>query len=363
MSAITTYTFHLFIVAAVALGWAAPAMAETSETPPLVERFEVGKDVYVRALTIDPTRNSMWVGTSTGVLEVDLARQSVKNTFTRADGLANEYVFGVGVDPTGKAWFGTNAGGVSTFDAAGKWRTYFPLHGLADYWVYCFAFDKTGGAWIGTWDGASYVPSGTDTFRNYRSELINVWVYGLVVDPRGRVWFGTEGGVSMFDGQAWKSWTHRDGLGAANLANLPRSTNTGLGTRKRHDLTIESQGKESFNPDYVFSVHADHRSEAMWFGTWGAGVSVFDGKSTWKSYSTADGLAGNVVYSIAQDKDGNLWFGTNHGASRFDGQRFVNYGRSDGVIGEEVFAVAIDPQGAVWLGTKGGVSRLLHQKK
>ncbi|MEO5374159.1 MAG: regulator [Alphaproteobacteria bacterium] len=363
MSALSTYAFRLLVAAGLAVGSMAPAMAQTRETPSLIEQFEVGKDAYVRALTLDPQRNSMWVGTSVGVLEVDLARRSVKNTFTRADGLANEYVFGIGVDPAGKAWFGTNAGGLSTLDPAGKWKTYFPMHGLADYWVYCFAYDKSGGVWIGTWDGASYVPPGTETFRNYRAELINVWVYGLAVDPEGRVWFGTEGGVSMYDGREWKSWTHKDGLGAENKGNLPRSSNTGLGTRARHDLTIESQGKESYNPDYVFSVQVDAKGAGVWFGTWGAGVSLFDGKSKWKTFTTDDGLAGNIVYSIAQDKDGNLWFGTNHGASRYDGKRFVNYGRADGVIGEEVFSVAIDPSGAIWFGTKGGVSRLVHQKQ
>ena len=30
----------------------------------------------------------------------------------------------------------------------------------------------------------------------------------------------------------------------------------------------------------------------------------------WKTYTRADGLAGDTVYCIAQDKIGNLWFGT-----------------------------------------------------
>ncbi|MFN3076638.1 MAG: two-component regulator propeller domain-containing protein [Alphaproteobacteria bacterium] len=380
MATATFPVFRVLVIITAFFGWMTQAAAQTREvpvspaagaagtTPALVESFEVGKDVYVRALTPDPQRNSMWIGTSTGLLEVDQARRSVKNTFTRADGLANEYVFGIGVDPTGKAWFGTNAGGVSTYDTAGKWKTYFPMHGLADYWVYCFAYDKAGGAWIGTWDGASYVAPGSDTFHTYRSELINVWVYGLAVDAEGKVWFGTEGGVSMYDakatdGKAWKSWTSKDGLGIRNTAELPRSPNTGLGTRVRHDLTVESQGKESFNPDYVFSVLVDARRGGVWFGTWGGGVSFFDGKGTWKSYGVNDGLAGNIVYGIAQDKEGGLWFATNHGVSHFDGERFIKYGRADGLLGEEVFAVAVDPQGAVWFGTKGGVARVVHQKK
>lgn len=321
-----------------------------------MEQFHVGENAYVRSLAVDPGRNSLWVGTSVGALQIDLSTQNVTNTFTRDDGLANEYIFALGVAPDRKIWFGTNAGGASTWQDD-AWKVYFPMHGLADYWVYAFAFDPSGGVWIGTWDGANYVLPDTGEFRTYRKELINIWVYGLGIDAQGRVWFGTEGGVSMFDGTSWRSWTHADGLGAANVQDLPRSSNTGLGTRRRHDLTVEAAGTETHNPNYVFSVLVDKFNGGVWFGTWGGGASIFDGE-TWRSYSTADGLAGNIVYSMAQDDAGGLWFGTNHGASHFDGTNWTHYGRAEGLLNENVYAIAIAPDGAVWFGTKGGASRL-----
>jgi ligand-binding sensor domain-containing protein len=348
-------------LALVAFAWGTAGAAETTNASPRFENFEIGDKAYVRALAVDSVRNSMWVGTSVGALEIDLARQAVKNTFTRKDGLANEYVFALGVGGDGRVWFGTNAGGVSTYDRQGKWKTYFPMHGLADYWVYSFAFDKRGGTWIGTWDGANYVtPEGK--FTSYKSELINIWVYGLDIDPQGRVWFGTEGGVSMYDGAKWSSWTHKDGLGAENAEQLPRSANTGLGTRSRHDLVTEAAGKETYNPNYVFAALVDRGGKGVWFGTWGGGVSLFDGKGGWTSFSTKDGLAGNIVYSIAQDKDGGVWFGTNHGVSHYDGKRFVNYSHADGLLGDNIYTIAFDTQGSPWFGTKGGVSRLLERK-
>jgi ligand-binding sensor domain-containing protein len=357
---------------ALALALLFPAVSLAQSMPPAAsqgaphgsakyETFEVGEKNYVRSLLIDPGRKSLWVGSSVGALEVELATNKVKNTFTRKDGLANEYVFAVGVDPkTGEAWFGTNAGGASTLSREGKWKTWFPMHGLADYWIYAFSFDAEGKVWIGTWDGASHYDPKTGKFTNYRKELINVWVYGLDIDPEGRVWFGTEGGVSMLDKSGkWSSWTHKDGLGAKNVEDLPRSANTGLGTRQRHDLTVEAAGgKETFNPNYVFSAKVDAKLGGVWFGTWGGGVSWFDGKSAWKSYSTKDGLAGNIVYSIAQEADGTLWFGTNHGVSRYDGKSFTNFDRKHGLVGDNVYAIAVDPKGGVWVGTKGGVTRL-----
>ena len=50
----------------------------------------------------------------------------------------------------------------------------------------------------------------------------------------------------------------------------------------------------------------------------------FDGKQ-WTSYTTADGLAGNIIYSMAQDARGVLWLGTNHSLSRYDGKSWASY--------------------------------------
>jgi hypothetical protein len=238
----------------------------------------------------------------------------------------------------------------------GKWKTFFPMHGLADYWVYCFASQKDGTLWIGTWAGANKVDPKSGKFTTYVRELINEWVYGLGVDSKDRVWFGTEGGVSMFDGKTWKSWTHKDGMGAPNTDQLTFSANTGLGTRSRHDLATLNEGRPTYNPNYVFSIHIAP-DDAVWAGTWGGGVARFDGKK-WTNLSTNDGLAGNIVYSIAQHRDGAFWFGTNRGLSRWDGKRWQNFGRAEGLLEENVYTLAITPQGEVWAGTRRGVTRI-----
>ncbi|HYX40101.1 MAG TPA: two-component regulator propeller domain-containing protein, partial [Pyrinomonadaceae bacterium] len=45
-----------------------------------------------------------------------------------------------------------------------------------------------------------------------------------------------------------------------------------------------------------------------------------------KTYTTADGLAHNVINKIVRDSRGFLWFCTEEGLSRFDGYSFTNYG-------------------------------------
>lgn len=342
----------LLLFAAVSAALLPPSAAANGKWG-IKESFKVGENVYVRAITMDEAKNSVWIGSSVGVLEVDLANRSMLHAFTRKDGLANEYVFAIGVDREGYKWFGTNAGGATRYKD-GSWKTFFPMHGLADYWVYSFTTQKDGTLWIGTWAGANRVDPETGEWTTYLDELVNEWVYALAVDSKDRVWFGTEGGINMFDGENWAVWTHEDGLGAPNRDGLERSSNTGLGTRSRHDLGVLSGGRPTYNPNYVFSLIIEP-DDTVWAGTWGGGVSRFDGKK-WRNYTKSDGLAGNIVYSIARGKDGALWFGTNRGVTRYDGKTWTSFGVRDGLFDHDAYALAAAPDGDVWVGTKHGVS-------
>ncbi len=319
----------------------------------VAETFDVGEGVYVRSLAVDSKNNTLWVGTSAGVLMVDVASGNAKGTYTRDDGLANEYVFAIHVDNMGDTWFGTNGGGVSR-QHDGQWRTFFPMHGLADYWVYAFAEQSDGTLWIGTWAGLNRYDPKSGTFRTYLKELVNEWIYGLSVDSRDRVWVGTEGGINMFDGQTWTTWTHADGLGAPNSENLPFSPNTGLGTRSRHDLNVQVDGKPTYNPNYVFDILVS-ADDTVWAGTWGGGVSHYNGQR-WRNYTRQDGVAGNIVYAVAEDPDHGLWFGTNGGLAHLFDDRWETI--KDGLPDLNVYAVAVSPDGQVWAGTRGGVVRI-----
>jgi len=325
----------------------------------VIDSFNVGQNVYVRSMTVDPVAKTLWVGTSVGVLEVDIQTRNMLNSYTRDQGLANEYVFGMMVDSKGRKWFGTNGGGITRFKD-GDWKTYFPMHGLADYWVYSFTEQSNGTIWVGTWAGLNELNPETGKFKTYLKELVNEWVYGLGVDNKDQVWVGTEGGINMYDGKTWHVWTHKEGLGAPNVENLPLSDNTGLGTRSRHDLSVMTQGMNTYNPNYVFSLIVA-KDQTVWAGTWGGGVSHYDGK-TWTNYTKKDGLAGNIVYSVAQDSNGEYWFGTNNGLSHYDGKTWETISRAHGLLDNSAYAIVSTGNNEIWVGTRNGVAIISKQK-
>jgi hypothetical protein len=67
-------------------------------------------------------------------------------------------------------------------------------------------------------------------------------------------------------------------------------------------------------------------------------------------------VLGNVITTIAVDRDGMVWVGTNQGLNRFDGQAWTSYAVGGGSRDGAVTALMADREGAIWVGTETGVS-------
>src|SRR5437764_3027081 len=76
-----------------------------------------------------------------------------------------------------------------------------------------------------------------------------------------------------------------------------------------------------------------------------------------KTYTTADGLAHNVINKIVRDSRGFLWFCTEEGLSRFDGYTFTNYGTAQGLPHPSVNDLLETRGGEYWVATNAGLVR------
>jgi ligand-binding sensor domain-containing protein len=105
--------------------------------------------------------------------------------------------------------------------------------------------------------------------------------------------------------------------------------------------------------NYVTAIAIDLQGN-KWFGTWGGGVSKFDGKN-WTTYTKIDGLADKWVTSIAIDAQNNKWFGTGgEGVSKFDDMHWTTYTIANGLASNSICSIAVDKQSNIWFGTYGG---------
>ena len=73
-----------------------------------------------------------------------------------------------------------------------------------------------------------------------------------------------------------------------------------------------------------------------------------------------DGLSQNIVYAIAQDERGNMWFATQNGLNKYDGYDFTVYHHDDNdphsIVDDIVRVCTIDGRGRLWIGTANGLS-------
>jgi len=83
------------------------------------------------------------------------------------------------------------------------------------------------------------------------------------------------------------------------------------------------------------------------------------------SLDKAQGMVSSIVYHIAQDSDGFMWFATQDGLQKYNGVKFVNYRHSrlneNSLSSNIVRNILVDKGGQIWLGTESGVN--LYQKK
>ncbi len=125
---------------------------------------------------------------------------------------------------------------------------------------------------------------------------------------------------------------------------------------------------ESEKTESVYLLHNDYNIEDihpgnngdLWLATLGGGVCNFNpstGKKTF--YTTENGLANNVTYSILKDNSGNIWVSTNTGISRINGETgFIRtFGLNEGlnIIEFNSGASFKDENGEFFMGGMGGV--------
>jgi hypothetical protein len=291
---------------------------------------------------------NMWFGTSNGLVK----RSADGGTWTTYDTtnseIAGNVVENIIQDKEGNLWFGTLWSGVSELTTTGNWINY-DIRSYSNQLVNCIMEDSSGNMWFGGQDDGwikkmnssggwtTYTNSNNDTALTILpiSSIItfmqdkdsNIWcaslgygvsrlttqkectVYtndvtnnidGLMQDRKGNMWIKMRyNGVSVFNGTAWTTY---------NTANTPLAD------------------------DHIGCMAEDSLGN-MWFGSGNyQGVSkMFSDKSTWttythfgeydpdtKSYTNDDeapyGIFG-AISCIAQDRDGNMWIGSNYGLS------------------------------------------------
>ena len=108
------------------------------------------------------------------------------------------------------------------------------------------------------------------------------------------------------------------------------------------------------------SAALEDRGGSLWIGLIGGGIARWLGRDEWESWTEAQGLPADLIWSILRDRKGALWIGTSAGLARLDGQlRPTTWTKKDGLGGDNVRWLGETSDGSIWAVIKpGGVARL-----
>jgi ligand-binding sensor domain-containing protein len=367
--------------AAATLAPSPPAAMSATQAPVAQREGKVGSDPTQKfthfrvgnknVKRIHADGDTVWVGTSGGVVRYDTKRDDYKLYDTQS-GLLSNGVFFVG-RLADRIAVGTYGGGLALLDPkTDKWETFNVPEGLGDAFVYDVLTARNGDVWIATWSGVNRVKGGAlrdrskwelHTVESTKGGLPNDWVYGLAEGKNGEIWLGTEGGLARFADNRWENWNHAKGLGAPyeRVKDAIDFKNDPAKQSQHHAKQKQEMGLANidvaYNPNYIVALAVD-RDGVVWAGTWGGGLSRFDGQQ-WTQHTVAEGLPGNHVFMLHVDPKGVLWIGTNKGLARAKaGGGFEVMTTHDGLFGDTVFSMATGRDGTLWVGSFGGVARI-----
>jgi len=115
--------------------------------------------------------------------------------------------------------------------------------------------------------------------------------------------------------------------------------------------------EQGLSTSSIFSLLQDKKGN-LWIGTIGAGVNVYNGV-TFKNITKENGLVGINVYSMLQDKSGCIWVSTEKGISKINNNNnnnITNYTFDNGLPDNIVWKVFQDHSGKIWAGTNKGLA-------
>ncbi|MBN2213850.1 MAG: SpoIIE family protein phosphatase [Bacteroidales bacterium] len=346
----------------------------------------------------------MWFATQLGVARFDGYRFE---NFGIDKGLPSNDVRCIYSDSKGYVWFGTHGGGLSRYNNY-DFTNFFKEEGLCNDEIDIIFEDPEGGIWATSIQdnssGISRIYGDSVVNHSKSTGLNNHFVLCHHTDKDNRIWFGTRGGYIVFSVSGSKSRIIRIGLENEIIRSITQDdeNNIWIGTQGGGIYKyIEESGNTDMIPnpfsDIILSAAFDTKGN-MWFGTYGNGAFKLDLRSNefklientegqiitdiipdrsnriWmiafregiylvedeslQYLKTLNNLPDNSVNAIEVDNEGNVWFATISGISKYGKKPFEIYTEEFGLPQKEILTILADTKGKIWIGTYNGLARL-----
>ena len=270
----------------------------------------------------------------------------------------------IALDSAGNIW--TAVGSVSVFNGT-KWTEYntqwdggpmkcYPYNLLIDPHNYM----TVGYEGVEQFDGTNWAYSAPPEVPEY--------INALGIASSGELWATGDSGAYRLTNGAWVHYTTADGLPSNNCSLIVKdaegevliATDKGVarfanGAWTSYAVTNTITGNQIEDSNGGHELATDHASHVFvdQIGDNGVnqpGVLFFDG-TTWRTFTTADGLLSDTALDLACDPSGKMWFANQTGVSVYNIGNWHSYTLNDGRNSDRVYqCIASDSTGNIWVG-------------
>ena len=314
---------------------------------------------------------SIWVGTMNGVSKYN--GLNFEN-FTKKNGLAENRVTSSCQERNGNIWFGHWSGGITKYDIKTKtFSAITPGTLKLSKTITSIIQDRKGIVWFGT-NGDGLIKNENGNFSNYSTKdgLASNTINAILENPDGSLWIGTDDGITVYK-TTFEPFEKALPSNSIKCFLYDSGGNTWLGTSDKGILRIDKEGRiKNFTTasglagNYIKTIF-EALNGSIFIGTNSDGISKYVPQLEVSNYkgplfttiSTQHGLSNDHVYSIIQDREKNIWIGTQLNLNQYFDEQFEIFGENDGLKNSLVWSVIQDKNKNFWVGTEGGLFKFI----
>ena len=308
---------------------------------------------------VEDNHGHIWIGYGSYITGISKLSDGTFTHFNTNNVLLHDKVECIFRDRKDNIWI-ANWGGLNRYDGE-NWYSYTSENGFANSYPTSIAEDTLGNIWIGTKSDGLWYYDGAAFNYHVESGSPKGGVYEVFIDKENRIWVYTPSGVYIHE-QFWNKVSSYD-----NSFGVVRDIN------QSSDSTIficTSQGMYLIDPTFEITHYSTAQdiphdntltsaliNDRIFIGT-ADGYAYFEDDRWFSSFTSEDGIIHNDINHIFSDSNGDIWFCTQGGISKYNGSAWESYRRTPG--GNEIEWVSSglqDRNGEYWFTTVHGVFR------
>lgn len=297
-------------------------------------------------------RKGIWFGFNNGAYRCEFQGDSLINAilFTENNGLSNNRIRKLYLDPSNSLWFGTFFGGLSRLNDLSLAR-FDARSGWPDNIVTAIDESSDGTIWLGTYEGNIYAHEQGQSRKIFNLESRSENAINSIFANGQNIWCST-----VSDG-IW-SWNEQSGL----KHYLDDMAVTGI-CAFNGDIPFAFVGNEIWSPQRglvaEFEQYAHGWNSAICWNQYLAlggkdGVLILD--SAFHPIDIPEELRYASIQVLSVDPNGNLWLGTeNKGLIKYNQQSVQNFRSKQNLPDPRIKSICFTDDAEVWIGTPKGL--------